>query len=232
MIVPIGMASAQAVVASTKEIPVVFSAITDPISAKLVPSWQPSGTNVTGLSNQQDIAPEVALIKEIVPNVKAIGYVYSPGEVNSVAMLKELKAEAEKQGLMVVKAPAQVTADVLNAARSLKDKVQVIYTGHDNNVVASYSSMYKVAVEMKIPWIASDGNSVNKGVVAAMGVNYVDLGKDTGKMVAQILRGEATGKIAPQKPAKLELLVSKKHASEQGITLPETVLQRAAKVVE
>lgn len=232
VIVPIGTPSAQAVLAASKELPIVFSAVTDPIAAKLVPSWQPSGTNVTGMSNQQDIAPEVALIKELVPDVKAIGYVYSPGEVNSVMTLKHLQAEAQKHGISVVEAPAQTTAEVLTAARSLQGKVQVIYTGHDNNVVASYPSMYKAAVEMQIPLVASDGNAVGKGAVAAMGVNYVDLGKETGKMVAQIFRGEKAGNIAPRKVEYLELVVSLKHAKEQGITLPETVKHRAAKIME
>ena len=232
VVVAIATPSAQAMVAASKDIPIVYSAITDPIGAKLVKDWSPSGTNVTGMSNQQDIAPEIALIKEIVPNVQAIGYVYSPGEVNSVVMLKQLQEEAKKHNISVVEAPAQHTADVLNAARTLKGKVQVLYTGHDNNVVSAYASMYKAAVEMQVPLIASDGNSVSKGAVAAIGVNYFDLGKDTGKMVGKILRGEAAGSIPSQRPSKFELVISPKHAAEQGITLPEALKQRASKVVE
>lgn len=232
VVVAIGTPSAQAMVAASKDIPIVYSAITDPIGAKLVKDWTPSGTNVTGMSNQQNMAPDVALIKELVPNVKAIGYVYSPGEVNSVTMLKQLQEEAQKAGLTVVEAPAQHTADVLNAARTLKDKVQVIYTGHDNNVVSAYASMYKAATEMKIPLIASDGNSVGKGAVAALGVDYVDLGKETGKMVAKIFHGEAAGNIPSAKAEHFQLVVSPKNAAAQGITLPENVTKRAAKIIE
>lgn len=231
-VVAIATPSAQAMVAASKNIPIVYSAITDPIGAKLVPTWDAAGGNVTGMSNQQDIAPEIALIREIVPNVKAIGYVYSPGEHNSVVMLEQLQTEAKKFGIEVVAVAAQHTADVLNAARSLKGKVDVLYTGHDNNVVSAYASMYKAAVEMRIPLIASDTNSIEKGALAAIGVNYFDLGKDTGKMVARILRGERAGDIPSGRASQFDLVVSVKHAAEQGIRLPDSVLKRADKVME
>ncbi|MDK4539876.1 ABC transporter substrate-binding protein, partial [Kingella kingae] len=171
VIVAIATPSAQAVVAATKTIPVVFAGITDPIGAKLVASWEPSGTNVTGTSNQHSLEPDLALMRDVVPNLKQIGYVYSPGEANSVSTLNALREEAKKYGIEVVEAPAQTTSNVLTAARSLKDKVQVLYTAHDNNVVAAYESMYKAAVEMKIPLIASDTKSVERGAAAAVGVD-------------------------------------------------------------
>lgn len=231
-IVAIATPSAQAVVSATKEIPVVYAAITDPIGAKLVPSWEPSGTNVTGTSDQHDMKPELELMKEIVPDLKAIGYVYNAGEVNSVIMLNQLKTEAQGYGWKVVEVQAQHTADVLNAARSLKDKVQVIYTAQDNNVVSAYASMYKAAMEMKIPLIASDPNLVSKGAVAAVGVNYHTLGKETGKMVARILKGEAAGSIASQRATEFELVVSPKHAQEQGVNLSDDLKKRANQVLE
>lgn len=208
VIVPITTPSAQAVVAATKDIPVVYAGITDPIAAKLVASWEPSGTNVTGMSNQTDITPSLDLMRELIPDLKAIGYVYSPGEVNSLTVLKQLQDAAAKHNIKIVDVPAQTTSQVLTAARSLKGKVQIIFTAHDNNVVAAYPSMYKAAVEMKIPLLAADSNSVSKGAALALGVNDYNLGVEAGKMVAEVLRGKKAGDIPSQRVTELELVIS------------------------
>lgn len=233
LIVAISTPSAQAVLAATRDIPIIYSGVTDPISARLVDSWEPSGRNITGVSNQMDLVPIVELIRELLPNAQKIGYVYSPGEVNSVAMLDDLRMAAEPYGMSIVEAPAQTTAEVLTAARSLKGKVDIIFTGHDNNVVAAYPSMYKAAVEMQIPLVAADSHSVEKGAIAALGIDYYDLGRDTGKMATAVLNGEKkVGEMPSQRSTNFKLTISPKHASDQGIRLPESILSRANEVIE
>ncbi|MFD1244507.1 ABC transporter substrate-binding protein [Paralysiella testudinis] len=232
VIVAIATPSAQSMVAATKTIPVVFSAVTDPVAAKLVPSWEASKTNVTGLSDELPLQPQIDLMKKIIPNLKSVGYVYSPGEVNSTIVLDQLKTALDKDGITVAAAPAQRTTDVPTAARSLKGKADLIYTSLDNNVVSAYESLYKVAVENKLPLVASDTDSVKRGAVAALGINYHDMGVATGKVVARILKGEKAGDIAPQRMDKLDLYVSKKNAAEQGITLSDAVLKEAKEVQE
>ncbi len=232
VIVAIATPSAQSVVAATKTVPVVFSAVTDPVAAKLVSSWEPSKTNVTGVSDELPLQPQIDLMRKIVPNLKSVGYVYSPGEVNSTIVLDQLKALLAKDGIEVAAAPAQRTTDVPTAARSLKGKADLIYTSLDNNVVSAYESLYKTAVENKIPLVASDTDSVKRGAVAALGVNYHDLGVKTGGVVARILRGEKPGDIAPERMDKLDLFVSKKAAAEVGLTLPDALISEAKEVVE
>ena len=234
VIVAIATPSAQSVVAATKTIPVVYSAVTDPVAAKLVSSWEPSGTNVTGVSDELPLEPQIDLMKKIVPTVKNIGYVYSPGEVNSTTVLEQLKTKLGGQGLNVVAAPAQRSSDVLTAARSLQGKVDLIYTSLDNNVVSSYESLYKAAVEMKTPLIAADTDSVKRGAVAALGVNYYDLGKKTGGVVVDVLKGKKAGEIPSSRmdAANLDLFVSKKNAAATGITVSEDVLKSAKEVQE
>ena len=231
VIVAIATPSAQSVIAATKTVPVVFAAVTDPVAAKLVSSWAPSKTNVTGVSDELPLAPQIDLMKKIVPNLKTVGYVYSPGEVNSTVVLDQLKGLLAKDGIAVAAAPAQRTTDVPLAARSLKGKADLIYTSLDNTVVSAYESMYKAAKEVKLPLIASDTDSVKRGAVAALGANYHEVGVTTGKLVARILKGEKAGDIAPQRIQKLDLYVSKKNATEQGATLSDAVLKEA-KVVE
>lgn len=230
-ILAIATPSAQSVAAATKDIPVVFSAVTDPVEAKLVPSWEVSNTNVTGASDQLPLDPQIDLMKKIVPNLKNVGYVYSPGEVNSTAVLKGLRAKFQPMGINIVPAPAQRSTDIPQAAKSLQGKVDVIYTSLDNNVVSAYESLYQAAKQIKVPLVAADTDSVARGAVAALGVNYTNLGHETGKIIGRILKGEKAGTIKPVTVSQLDLYVSPKHAQEMGITLsPELV--KTAKEVE
>lgn len=231
-VVAIGTPSAQAMVAATKDVPVVYSAVTDPVAAKLVSGWEAGGTNVTGASDQLPLAPQIDLMKKLVPDLKNVGYVYSPGEVNSTVVMEQLKTELGRQNIALNAVPAQRSTDVLTAARSLGGKSQLIYTSLDNNVVAAYESMYKAANEIKVPLMAADTDSVKRGAVAALGVNYKDLGRETGKIVARVLKGEAPGKIPSQRMDKFDLFLSPKHAAEQGIVLPEDLKKQAAQIVE
>lgn len=232
VIVPISTPSAQAVVAATKYIPVVFSAITDPVAAKLVKSWGASGTNVTGVSDLSPISRHLDLVKEIVPSAKRLGVIYSPGEANSVALVEILRKEVKAKGLTLIEAPAQRTVDIAAAAQSLVGKVEVIYLPTDNNVISATESVVKVAQQAKIPLIAADTESVKRGALAALGVNYRDLGLQTGQIVARVLKGEAPGKIPIALSTKFELLLNVDAAQKQGITLPEKLVKSAAVVHE
>lgn len=232
VIVAIATPSAQAVIAATKTIPVVYAAVTDPIEAQLVPSWEPSGTNVTGISDGLELTRQIELIKKVVPNAKRVGIVYNPGEANSVVVNTEFKKLLPEHGMELVEAAAPRTVDVGSATRSLDGKVDLIYTSLDNNVVSAYESMVRVADSLKIPLIASDTDSVARGAIAALGVNYTDLGKQTGKVVARILRGEKPGDIASSRSENVRLFLSKKSAAAQGVTLSEALLKEADEVLE
>ncbi|MFC0820342.1 ABC transporter substrate-binding protein [Moraxella marmotae] len=232
VIYAIATPSAQAIAAATSDLPIVFSAVTDPVEAKLVTSLEKPDGNITGASDVLPYEPQIELIRELVPNVKNVGYVYSPGEVNSTIVLKNLKEKLAPLGINVIEAPAQKSSDITQAANSLVGKVDVFYTSTDNMVVNAYEAIYQVAVNAKIPLIASNTEAVERGAVAALGVNYTDLGKQSGKIIARILKGEKPANIPVYVSKNLDLHVSPKHAAEQGIELPQSVLDRAAKIVE
>jgi len=231
-IVGIATPTAQAAVAATKTVPIVFSAVTDPVAAKLVPSWEPSHTNVTGVSDLLQLDKQIDLIKQVVPAAKRVGMVYSPGEANSVVVVKEMKDLLAKRGMSLVEASAPRSVDVSSAARSLVGKVDVIYTNTDNNVVSAYESLVKVGQDAKIPLVASDTDSVKRGAIAALGINYRDLGEQTGRMVARILKGEKPGDIKPETSSKLELYVNPGAAEKQGVKLSDALVKSAAQVVK
>lgn len=228
----IGTPSAQALLASTRTVPIVYTAVTDPVAANLVRSWEAKGGNVTGVSDHLPLEPQMELVKTIIPEVKSIGFVYSPGEVNSTIVLKQLEEILQPQNIKVVPAPAQRTTDISTAVKSLQGRVDVIYTSTDNNVVSAYESMYQAAVQTKIPLIASDTSSAERGAVAALGGDYYGMGRQTGKIVVRILNGEKAGDIPSEKPQKTELYVNLKAAEQQGITLPQSVIDSATKIIE
>ena len=231
-IVAIATPSAQSVVAATKDVPVVYSAVTDPVAAQLVPSMEPSGTNVTGVSDLLALDKQIELIKKVVPEAKRVGMVYNPGEANSVVVVKQLQELLPKAGMTLVEAAAPRTVDVASAARSLIGKVDVIYTNTDNNVVSAYESLVKVGNDAKIPLVASDTDSVKRGAIAALGINYHDLGVQTGKIVVRILKGEKPGAIASETSSNLQLFVNPGAAAKQGVTLSDALLKSAAQTIK
>lgn len=232
VIVAIATPSAQAAAAATRTIPIVFSAVTDPVAARLTPGWAPSGSNITGASDKLPLAPQVDLLLKVKPGAKRVGMVYSPGEVNSVVVAKELKALLAKRGMTLVEAAAPRSVDVASAAKSLVGKVDVIYTTTDNNVVANYEAMVRVAGEAKIPLVAADTDSVGRGAVASLGTNYYNLGRQTGKIVGRILRGEKPGAIAPEVAGQVSLAVNPAAADKQGVPLSPALLKEAKSVVK
>ena len=232
VIVAIATPSAQAVVAATKDIPLVYSAVTDPVVAKLVPSMAPSGTNVTGVSDALELGKQIELIKRVAPAAKRVGIVYNPGEANSVVVVEQLRELLPKHGLSLVEAAAPRSVDVGSAARSLIGKADVFYTSTDNNVVSAYEALVKVGMDAKIPLVAADTDSVARGAVAAYGLDYKAIGVQTGEMVVRILKGEKPGDIASETSNKLSLHVNPGSAQKQGLTLPEDLVKEAAKVIE
>ncbi|NNT94348.1 ABC transporter substrate-binding protein [Stutzerimonas nitrititolerans] len=231
-IVAIATPSAQAVVASTKSVPVVFAAVTDPVAAQLVRNWEPSGSNVTGVSDELELDRQMELVKRVIPEAKRVGMVYNPGEANSVVVVERLRELLPEMGMTLVEAAAPRSVDVGSAARSLVGKVDVIYTNTDNNVVSAYESLVKVGMDTKTPLIASDTDSVKRGAIAALGIDYYQHGIQAGELVVRLLKGEEPGSIAPQKTAELSLFINRSAAAAQGVTLSQELIDSAAEVIE
>jgi len=232
VIVPISTPSAQAVVSATRDIPVVFTAVSDPLGAELIKDMEKPGGNVTGLSDMSPVADHVALIKEITPNAKSIGFIYNTAEANSVSTLAALKAEAEKAGLTIVESVATKSAEVQGAARALVGRADVIYVPTDNTIVSAFEAAVGVAEEAKIPLYAGDTDSVNRGALAALGFNYFDVGKQTGEVVVRVLKGEKPGDIPVRVAAGTDLVINKKAAEKMGVTFPDSITKRATKTIE
>ncbi len=232
VVVAIATPSAQAAAGAIKDIPIVFTAVSDPISAKLMTNMAHPNGNVTGITDNPAMEPQLDLILELLPQAKNIGVIYSPGEANSVAMIAIFKDIATARGLHIVEAPATKTADVTTAARSLAGKVDVIYVPLDNTVVSAFESVAVVAKASKIPLVAADTGSAVRGASAALGFDYFQLGKETGVVVAGLLNGQKVADFPAKGVDKLDLFINLKAATEQGLTIPQAVIDRAQKIIQ
>lgn len=232
IIVAIATPSAQAAVTATSTIPVVFSAVTDPLAAKLIPTLEKPGGNVTGLSDMANLKEHLSLIKEFIPNLKVVGIPYNPGEANSVSMLASAKVEAEKLGIKIIESAAPKSSDVMIATKQLVGKVDAIYCPIDNTIISAVESVVKVGIDAKVPVFAGDTDTVARGAVAAVGYDYFDLGRQTGDIVVRILKGEKPGDIDVKMAKGTNLFVNPKMAERMGVKVPASVLERATKIVE
>ena len=233
IVVGIATPSAQTLAASARNIPLVFSAVTDPVGAKLVKSMEDNtGSNVTGVSDLSPIDKHMKLIKQIVPTSTRLGVVHNPGETNSVTLVNLVKLYAPEHGMSVVIGSAPKSSDVLAATRSLVGKVDAIYIPTDNTVVSAFEAVIKVAQQAKIPVIAADTDSVKRGAIAALGFNYYDLGRQTGNIIAAILNGVSPSDIPVQGVSKTELYVNPKAAELMGVSLPEELIREAKEIIQ
>jgi len=232
IIVAIATPSAQAAVTATNTIPVVFSAVTDPLAAKLIPTLEKPGGNVTGLSDMANLKEHLSLIKEFIPNLKVVGIPYNPGEANSVSMLASAKIEAEKLGIKIVESAAPKSSDVMIATKQLVGKVDAIYCPIDNTIISAVESVVKVGIDAQVPVFAGDTDTVARGAVAAVGYDYFDLGRQTGDIVVRILKGEKPGSIDVKMAKGTNLFVNPKMAERMGVKVPGSVLERATKIIE
>ncbi len=230
VLVGIATPTAQALVSATRNIPIVFTAVTDPVGAKLVRTLEQPGKNVTGLSDLSPVAQHVELIKEILPNAKSIGVVFNPGEANAVTLVELLKQHAQKHGLQVIEATALKSADVQSATQAIAAKSDVIYAPTDNTVASAIEGMIVAANQSKTPVFGGATSYVEKGAIASLGFDYYQVGVQTADYVVAILEGEKPGQLDVKVANGSDLVVSKKAATKLGITLPESVVQRATNI--
>lgn len=225
--------SAQAVIAAAKgRLPIVFTGITDPISAKLVDNLEKPGGNVTGVKEALAYEQNVAILHSLLPEAKHIGTVFNPGEDNSNASNAMLEKTMQPRGLTLVSAPAKNTGEVLDAARSLVGKVDAFLITLDNTAVSGLPSLVQVAEQHKLPLFVFDTYSVPIGAAVGVGYDEFDVGRLTADKVAAILQGAKAGDLPVAEVEKSRIVLNPAAAARQGLTLPQNLLDQASEIVE
>ncbi|NRS47551.1 ABC transporter substrate-binding protein [Brevibacillus sp. HB2.2] len=233
LVLAIATPTAQAAAQTSKEIPILFTAVTDPVEAGLVAAMDKPGANVTGTSDMNPVEEQLKLIKEMKADAKSVGIIYSSGEVNSKVQVDAAKAVAGKLGLEIKEAAITSATEVKQAAESMVGKVDAFYVPTDNMVVSSIAAVIGVAEAQKIPVIAGEENSVKSGAIATYGIDYTKLGEQTADMATKILKAEAKpADMAVEVQADMKLVLNKKAAEKMGVTIPQAMLDRAGQVIE
>jgi len=229
---PSAQACAQALAKAPADMkrPLLFTAVTDPVSAGLVKDLQHPGGDITGVSDLLPLAEHMKMVMTFKPDIERLGLLYNAGEANSKTVAAGIRELSGRMGFTVVEATAARTADVFAAARSLVGRVDAIFIPTDNTIVSALESVLKVGVENKLPVFAADVDSVARGAVAAMGFDYYRHGYQTGAMAERILKGEKPADIPVEFQKDLQLDINFKYARLMGIDPPAELLQKATKV--
>lgn len=228
VLVGIATPSSQALVSATRLIPIVFTAVTDPVGARLVRRLESPGRNVTGLSDLSPVHKHVALIQQSLPDVDSIGVVYNPGESNAVALMAMLKNAARQHDLTLNAEPVFTTDEVKEKTRIVAAKSDVVYAMTDNTVASAIDDLIQAADSHNTPVFAGTTAYVKQGAVLGAGLDYYQIGLETAEYVAAILEGEKPGKLDVKTPERSALKVNLEALKKFRITLPTSILNQAS----
>jgi putative ABC transport system substrate-binding protein len=197
-----------------KRPPIVFSVVSDPVGSKL---GSEKDYPITGVTDAVQLKETLGVILKLMPHLKNLGVMYNPAEVNSNSTVTKLKAQLQAKGITLREATVNKTNDVMQAAKSLVGKVEAIYIPQDNTVVAAIES---VSSAVTLPIFCSDPLLVKNGVLAGIGFDYSEIGKETGRIVARILQGESAAQIPFCTPKNLQAVINAPAAKRYGLTIP------------
>ena len=232
LVLAVATPMAQALAQSVTNVPVLFTAVTDPVAAQLVASNEAPGANVTGTTDLNPVADQIDLVKKVLPDAKKVGIIYSSGEINSQVQVDLAKEEAAKQGLEVVEQTITNSSEVVQAAQTLGD-VDAIYVPTDNMVVSALESLLQVAETSGQLVVVAEADSVSRGGALTYGLDYEKLGYQTGQMAVKILtEGADPASMPVEGQDQPQLVVNPAAAERMGTPLPQELIDSADLVIE
>lgn len=232
LVLAISTPSAQAAASAMPETPIVFTAVTDPLMARLVSDMDVPGGNITGVVDAPPLQAQLQLIRDMFPEAGRLGVLYNPGEANSVSQIEQLNAMAPELDFALVEVTASRTSEVMGAARSLAGRVDAIYVPVDNTIVSALESVLRVGYDADIPVFTGDTSSIERGALASLGFSYYDMGRQTGELIARILDGEQAGDLAVGTVETLELFLNRRAAEQIGYEIPAEFVEQAVEIFD
>lgn len=232
LVLAIATPTAQAAAQAIRDIPILITAVTDPVAAELVDSIERPGGNVTGTSDLTPVRSQLELLKALVPSAGRVGVIYNAGEVNSVVQVELARDAAADLGLQIVEATAVNSSEVLQAAQSLVGRVDAIYVPTDNTVVSAIEAVVLVAERARLPLIAGEDLSVEQGALATVGLDYYQLGRQTADIAQRVLQGQNPADIAIEYQDEMSIVLNLGAAARMGVSIPDEILAQAAHVIE
>lgn len=230
LILAIATPAAQAVANTTKDIPILVTAVTDPAAAKLVASNEAPGGNVSGTSDLTPVKEQIGLITQLVPNVKKVGLLYCSSEANSKFQIEIAKKELEALGLEGVEATVSNSNEIQQVTQSLVGKVEAIYIPTDNMLAAGMATVAQVTTPSKLPVVVGEEGMVTNGGTATYGINYYNLGKLTAAQAVAILKdGKKTAEMPIEYASECTLVVNEEALEAMEIGLSKELRDQLAK---
>ena len=230
MIFAIATSSLQASYNATKDIPIVFTAVTDPIGAGVAESWESSGTNVTGTSDMVSMEKQLSLLTTLVPYIKTLGVIYNSSEANSLAQVQELKKEAEKNAIDIKEISVTTVNEINQNLNAAIGSIDALYAPTDNTVASAYDLVGNICVNKNIPILCGEEAGVSKGGLCSIGIDYFKLGKEAGYKAAEILNGAKPEDIEISTLSDMSITINTEVAEKLNITIPEDINTKANKV--
>lgn len=227
LIFAIGTPAAQVAFNLTKDIPIITTAVTDPVQAGLVKSKEKSGTNVAGTSDAVPLEKQLKLITEIVKDVKTIGVIYNTSEVNSEIQVNELKELAKNNNIEVISKGISSVNDISQTLDSILDDVDVLYTPADNLIASSMAIIANKAIDKKVPIMGAEEAHVTSGALITEGINYKKLGFEAGMMAVEVLEGKDVTELSIKTLEETELVINEDTLKKLSINIDEDIMSRA-----
>lgn len=230
MIFAIATPTAQAAYNATKDIPILITAVTDPVDAGLAKSMEKPGTNITGTSDAAPMDKQFELLKKLIPDAKKVGILYNTSERNSEIQVQMAKDLSDKYSFEIAANGITNTNEVPQVLDSLKGKIDVLYVPTDNMVASSMAIISQKCTENNIPIIGSEKAHVEGGALATEGIDYYKLGYQTGLMAFEVLNGAKTEDMAIETLKDTTLTINTDIADKLEITIPEDLMEKAEKI--
>lgn len=215
------------------DVPVLFTAVTDPVASGLVESNEKPGANITGTNDMNPVEDQVALLKELNPEAKKLGIIYTASEPNSVIQVEMAKKKAQDLGIETVIQTVSSLNEIKTMMEALANSnVDAIYLPTDNNISSAIATAAAVANEKGVPTICGEEGMLTGGGTITLGINYKNLGIITGEMAAQVLNDKNPAEMPVQGLTNFTLVINKKVAEESNIEIPAELLAKADRVIE
>jgi putative tryptophan/tyrosine transport system substrate-binding protein len=227
LVLALSTPSAQACQKNLPEAILLFSAVSDPVGAGLVASLDKPGPNITGMTDMSPIARQMALIQDLQPNLKKLGVLYNANEANSLSVVRAVQEECRKRGLEAVLRTVDNKEKVAEAAASVVGECDAVYVPTDNTVVSAMETVARICGKSRRPLYAADVDSVPRGALVSLAIDYYGMGRQTARMAERLLRGEAPSSMPVESQEDFRIHVNLKAAALMGIELPVSLLQSA-----
>lgn len=225
VVLAIATGAAQSMASKTTEIPILFTAVTDPVDAGLVDSNEVPGGNISGTNDMSPIAQQIDLMLQLKPETKTVGIIYTSNEDNSILQAEIVKEVLSSKGIECIEQTVTNSGEVQQAAQSVVPKVDAVYIPTDNVVASAMPIVAQVAIDAKVPVICGEENQVINGGLATLGLNYFNLGYQTGEMAIRVLNGEDISTMPVESQTDFSYLINAETAAAIGIEIPAELVE-------